>query len=190
MALVTQTQYCRVDTDGRCVVAMTGDTKGIPYADCFAVEVRWVADNSNAKGQQGVTVTVGVDVDFKKSTMFKTKIKRGAVDETGKLHRNLFDEMKKESSAAKESSVAEVAPSSRGDSARHTPKHADFAGTMWSDKGLAIFLGFWTSILSAALLFAAMRSGAEIAELRKAIESLSGEMEKLTVIMRDSQGRA
>ena len=155
-----------------------------------------MADNNNAKGQQGVTVTVtvtvtvDVDVDFKKSTMFKTKIKRGAVDETGKLHRNLFAEMmKKESSAAKESSVAEVAPPSRGDSARHTPKHADFAGTMWSDKGLAIFFGFWTSILSAALLFAAMRSGAEIAELRKAIESLSGEMEQLTVIMRD-RGRA
>ena len=37
MALVTQTQYCRVDKDGRCVVAMTGDTKGIPYVDCFAV---------------------------------------------------------------------------------------------------------------------------------------------------------
>ena len=144
-----------------------------------------MADNNNAKGQPGVTVTVtvtvtvGVDVDFKKSTMFKTKIKRGAVDETGKLHRNLFDEMKKESSAAKESSVAEVAPSSRGDSARHTPKHADFAGTMWSDKGLAIFFAFWTSILSAALLFAAMRSGAEIAELRRQSKAQVGKWKNL-----------
>ncbi|GMH87157.1 hypothetical protein TrST_g6221 [Triparma strigata] len=91
MAGVTQTQYCRIDEGSRCVVAMTVEMNGIPYADVFAVEVRWVATNVADKV---IEVEVGVAVDFKKSSMFKGQIKSGTEEETGSIHRSLFESMK------------------------------------------------------------------------------------------------
>ena len=91
MAGVTQTQYATVK-DGKCVITMTVEMNGIPYADVFAVEVRWVASNVN----YGVLeVEVGVDVDFKKSSMFKSQIKSGTIEETGAIHKSIFESIEK-----------------------------------------------------------------------------------------------
>ena len=91
IAGVNQTHYCSIDGNDKCVLAMTVEMEGIPYADCFAVQVRWVA---RRVGECDIHVEVGVIVDFKKSTMFAKKIKAGTLDETKPVHHKLFDAAK------------------------------------------------------------------------------------------------
>lgn len=91
LAGVTQMHYARIDGEARCIVAMTVEMNGIPYADVFAVEVRWVATNV---ADRVIEVEVGVSVDFKKNSMFKGQIRSGTEEETGAIHLALFEEMK------------------------------------------------------------------------------------------------
>lgn len=67
---------------------MRVEFEGIPYADAFAVEIRWVATR---EGDRDINVQVGVEVDFKKSTFLKGKIRSGTIEETAPVHRNLFE---------------------------------------------------------------------------------------------------
>jgi VAD1 Analog of StAR-related lipid transfer domain len=60
---------------------------GIPYGDTFAVEIRWVATRD---GENDMLVDVGVEVDFKKSTFLKSKIRAGTIEETTSVHKDLF----------------------------------------------------------------------------------------------------
>jgi hypothetical protein len=83
-----QTHYCRVEGNDRCVVQIRVEFEGIPYADTFAVEIRWVATRD---GEGDIKVEVGVEVDFKKSTFLKGKIRSGTMEETAGVHRNLFN---------------------------------------------------------------------------------------------------
>lgn len=46
LAKVKHTQYCRVEGKDKCVLAMTVEMTGVPYSDCFNVEIRWVATRS------------------------------------------------------------------------------------------------------------------------------------------------
>ena len=66
VAQVKQTHYCRVEGNDKCVVAMTIDMNGVPFSDCFLVEIRWVATRS---GKNDLNVQVGLFVNFIKSTM-------------------------------------------------------------------------------------------------------------------------
>jgi hypothetical protein len=91
IAGVKQTHHCSVEGNNKCILAMTVEMEGIPYADCFAVEVRWVARRIGARD---IHVEVGVFVDFKKSTMFAKKIKAGTLDETKPVHHKLFESAK------------------------------------------------------------------------------------------------
>lgn len=90
IAGVTQTQYCRMEGDDKFVLTMTVEMDGIPYADCFAVEVRWVARRAG----KDLVIDVGVFVDFKKSTVLKAKIQSGTITETKPIHFSLFDAAK------------------------------------------------------------------------------------------------
>ena len=92
MAGVTQAHYARIDDGARCIIAMSVEMNGIPYADVFAVEVRWVATNV---ADRVIEIEVGVAVDFKKSSMFKGQIRSGTEEETGAIHMSLFEEMKR-----------------------------------------------------------------------------------------------
>lgn len=67
VAQVKQTHYCRVEGNDKCVVAMTIDMDGVPFSDCFVVEIRWVATRS---GKNDLNVQVGLFVNFIKSTMY------------------------------------------------------------------------------------------------------------------------
>jgi len=66
VAQVTQTHYCRVESNDKCVVAMTIEMQGVPFSDCFNVEIRWVATRS---GKNDCVIQVGLFVNFIKSTM-------------------------------------------------------------------------------------------------------------------------
>jgi hypothetical protein len=79
IANVMQTHYCRREGNDKCVLGMTVEFEGMPYADTFRVEVRWVA---RREGTQDIQVDVGVFVDFRKSTILKSKIQAGTLDES------------------------------------------------------------------------------------------------------------
>jgi len=92
VAFVKQQQFCRVEGDDKVVVAISAEFEGIPYADSFAVEMRWVALR---KGTNNVHVQVGLFVVFKKNTMLKSQIKAGTIAETKNVHVRLFDAVNK-----------------------------------------------------------------------------------------------
>ena len=66
IAGVTQTQYCRMEGNDRCVTMMTAEMDGIPYSDVFAVEVRWSA---RRQGNNDIVIDAGMHVRFIKSSM-------------------------------------------------------------------------------------------------------------------------
>lgn len=66
---------------------MNVEFEGIPYADCFSVVIRWVA---RREGDRDLTIDVGVEVNFKKSTFLKSKIRAGTIEETAPVHKDLF----------------------------------------------------------------------------------------------------
>ncbi len=92
VAIVKQRHFLRVEDNDRCVLAISAEFEGIPYADTFAVEMRWVATRS---GRNDVTVKVGLFVNFKKTTMMKSQIKSGTITETKSVHLRLFDAVKR-----------------------------------------------------------------------------------------------
>ncbi len=70
------------------MLGMTIEFDGIPYADSFVVQVRWVASR---EGTQDILVQVGVFVEFKKSTIWANQIRSGTVEETKMVHESLFE---------------------------------------------------------------------------------------------------
>jgi len=76
---------------------------GIPYGDTFEVAVRWVA---RRHGDCDIVVEVGVELDFKKITLMKSKIRAGTIDETAIAHKDLFEAVKAACAAA----IGEQAP--------------------------------------------------------------------------------
>jgi hypothetical protein len=76
---------------------MSIECEGIPYADVFAVEVRWAA---RRHGKRDIIVEVGVEVDFKKSTLLKSKIRNSTIEETIPVHKDLFATVKAACAAA------------------------------------------------------------------------------------------
>jgi hypothetical protein len=92
LTIFFQTQFCRIEGQDKCVMSMTIDFEGIPYSECFFVEVRWVARSSS---ENDILVEVGVAVTFRKSTILKSKIRSSAIEEASAVHRNLFDYVRK-----------------------------------------------------------------------------------------------
>jgi len=90
VATVVQTHYCKHD-DNRCVLQMTVEVEGIPMADSFAVEMRWVATQVNSND---LKVEVGLFVNMKKTTMFAKQIRSGALEDSKPVHVSLFEKIK------------------------------------------------------------------------------------------------
>lgn len=101
---VTHTQHCRIEGSDRCVLAMTVRMKGIPFADCFEVEVRWVASRVGAKN---LSLDAGLLVNFKKSCMVAGKIRKNTTAETKKAQTDLCETMKRACAAVSGESVVE-----------------------------------------------------------------------------------
>jgi hypothetical protein len=87
VASVKQIHFCRVEGNERCVVAMSATFEGIPYCDCFSLEMRWVA---RRVGSSDLEIKVGLEVDFKKSTMLKKQIRSATISETKNVHLRMF----------------------------------------------------------------------------------------------------
>jgi hypothetical protein len=115
VAVVIQTHHCRIEGDDKVVLAMTVEFEGIPYADTFAVEVRWVA---RREGSNNVKVDVGVFVDFRKSTFLKKQITAGTIAETKPVHVSLFDAAKRACVAASKGITGEIEEEKKEDLAQ------------------------------------------------------------------------
>lgn len=85
---VKHTQRCRRLGDDQCIVQITMEMKGFPYADCFVVEVRHVASRV---GDNDLSIQIGMFVKFLKSCMFENKIKTNSGAETTKAQLALLE---------------------------------------------------------------------------------------------------
>lgn len=70
-ANVTETQFSRIEEgDETCIIASNVKVDGIPYADTFSVEYRWIGKRLKTKtGSSCVQIQVGIFVNFKKSSL-------------------------------------------------------------------------------------------------------------------------
>ena len=92
VAFVKQKHFIRLEGNDKCVLAISAEFEGIPYADTFAVEMRWIATR---KGKNDALIQVGLFVNFKKATMLKSQIKTGTISETKNVHTRLFEAVKR-----------------------------------------------------------------------------------------------
>jgi len=90
VATIVQTQYCKHDNN-RCILQMTVEIEGMPMADAFAVEIRWVTTRVNSND---LKVEVGLFVIMKKTTMFAKQIRSGALVDSKPVHVGLFEKIK------------------------------------------------------------------------------------------------
>jgi hypothetical protein len=97
-----------VDGNDKCVLEMRIQFEGIPYADTFSVEVRWLARRVN---DNDIKIDVGVFVDFKKSSFLQGKIRSGTIEETTAVHKNLLQAVQLACSAASGVEIKEEAQS-------------------------------------------------------------------------------
>lgn len=87
---VTHTQYARRGQQ-RCVLAMTVQMKGIPFADAFSVQLRWVATQLP---DGNLSLQLGLFVVFVKQVIVASKIRSGTITNTTKAQLDLFRAMK------------------------------------------------------------------------------------------------
>lgn len=106
VASVQHTQYVRRQGNDRCIVATTMKMGGIPFADTFFVQVRWVATRV---GNRDLSIKVGLFVHFVKQVIVAGKIRVGTTEETTKTQLDLFQKMKKVCGSS-EDVVHEAAP--------------------------------------------------------------------------------
>jgi len=91
VANVEHTQYCRVEGNNKCVLATTVRMQGIPFADTFTVEIRWVA---RRVGLANIQIEVGLFVNFSKTPFVAGQIRGGTTTETTKTQLDLFSHVK------------------------------------------------------------------------------------------------
>lgn len=84
---VKHTQRLYRDNDDRCIVHISMEMKGFPYADCFVVEVRHVASRH---GKKDLIIEVGMHVRFLKSCLFEGKIRNNTGSETSNAQAELL----------------------------------------------------------------------------------------------------
>lgn len=75
----------------KCVLQMTMEFVGIPYADCFTVEIRWVA---RSIAPSRLKIDVGATVVFQKQTFLRSKISSATIEETRPTHESLLRAVK------------------------------------------------------------------------------------------------
>jgi len=88
---VKHTQHCRYD-DKSCIVSMMVETEGVPFANAFHVEIRWVATKDDETND--LQIEVGLFVVFTKSVMLAGQIRSKTKSSTTKMQSGLLSCMK------------------------------------------------------------------------------------------------
>lgn len=71
VASVTQAHYCRLEGNEKCVFSFNSKTQGLPFSDCFRIQVRWVVTRVN---NDEICIKIGMFVVMIKKTVFSRKI--------------------------------------------------------------------------------------------------------------------
>mmetsp|Transcript_111844 Transcript_111844/g.228999 ORF Transcript_111844/g.228999 Transcript_111844/m.228999 type:complete len:915 (+) Transcript_111844:1197-3941(+) len=208
VAIVKQRHFIRVEENDRCVLAISAEFEGIPYADTFEVEMRWIATR---EGAHDVLVNVGLFVVIKKNTMLKSQIKSGTVTETKHVHLRLFDAVKK----ACKTTQNDQPDDDDDDDDTYNEKVEEEEGSTKGEQNFFAKLGNLASFLDAsvlassigvvALLFAGryctqfifgyssqsdiQRLENRIQELKDEVHALHKSLDLVTVIVKDVQSK-
>mmetsp|Transcript_30447 Transcript_30447/g.50247 ORF Transcript_30447/g.50247 Transcript_30447/m.50247 type:complete len:506 (+) Transcript_30447:95-1612(+) len=92
VAEVKHTQFCRLESNEKCVLGMQIEMQGIPFADCFNVQIRWVVTRMGT--ERDLKIQVGLFVNFVQQTVLAGKIRSGTSEETTKTQMSLFRAIK------------------------------------------------------------------------------------------------
>jgi VAD1 Analog of StAR-related lipid transfer domain len=195
VAGITQTQFCRLDDNKRSVMQMTVAFSGIPYADTFQVEVRWIATRS---GKKDVAVQVAVYVEFLKSTLLKSQIRSGALSETKPVHENLFAFVNTALSKAVVTEERDLNDEDENDDEGDKLQEPEKASPTITSTIAEVFMENWHVAVPAVAAIAIFflwwpsSSRSEIASLHSKIEDMQTEMrlmrhaiEQLTLAMKE-----
>ena len=187
---VQQDQKVIINGPDKFVVVMTVEMSGIPYADVFAVEVRWVATRC-ATDASAVDVLVGVTVDFKKSTIMKSNIRSGTLEETALTHQLLFKAMEATVAAkAGGGGAAAAVAASAGLSQKSTPaptsegvvvsaKSSENSESLSAARKMTKKWGDTTSVALAVAVFLVLWLFIEVRRNRHAVHELTLSVERL-----------
>lgn len=89
VAKVKQIQFGRL-TEDRCIVQIQVEMEGIPFANCFNVQIRWVATRGGTTTHPTLQLEIGLHVNFVEQTILAGKIRSGTTEETTKTQRSLL----------------------------------------------------------------------------------------------------
>jgi VAD1 Analog of StAR-related lipid transfer domain len=91
VAKVKQRHFGKVSGDERCILHMQIEMDGIPFADCFNVQIRWVVTRIGGTAEKPtLEIKVGLFVNFVKQTILAAKIRSGTTEETTKTQKSLL----------------------------------------------------------------------------------------------------
>ena len=89
VAKVKQIQFGRL-TEDRCIVQIQVEMEGIPFANCFNVQIRWVATRGGTTTHPTLQLEIGLHVNFVEQTILASKIRSGTTEETTKTQCSLL----------------------------------------------------------------------------------------------------
>ena len=149
---VKHTQRLIRDKDDRCIVHISMEMKGFPYADCFVVEVRHVASRI---GKQDLIVQVGMYVRFVKGCLFEGKIRNNTGTETSNAQGELLKRICEGCKEYAVEVVTEEEDQSDGltDESIASPSNGEVAPTNRSTKVIEANSAVQTILLLLATLF-------------------------------------
>ena len=91
IAKVTQRHFGKISGEERCILHMQIEMEGIPFADCFNVQIRWVVTRIGGTVEKPtLEIRVGLFVNFVKQTILAAKIRSGTTEETTKTQSSLL----------------------------------------------------------------------------------------------------
>jgi VAD1 Analog of StAR-related lipid transfer domain len=91
IAKVKQCHFGKVAGDERCILHMQIEMEGIPFADCFNVQIRWVVTRIGGTAEKPILeIRVGLFVNFVKQTILAAKIRSGTTEESTKTQKSLL----------------------------------------------------------------------------------------------------
>jgi len=101
LAKVKQTHFCKLskNENERCIVHIQVEMEGIPFCNCFNVQIRWVITRlGEADSSQDLDIQIGLYVNFVEPTIMAGKIRSGTTEETTKSQQSLLQAVLKECS--------------------------------------------------------------------------------------------
>lgn len=177
---VTHTQHCRVEGDDRCIFAMTVNMKGIPFADSFEVEVRWVASRV---GSKDISLTAGLLVNFKKSCMVAGKIKKNTTAETTKAQADLCERMKKACAAVSGEPVVDDDEVDTDELQLQQQPRTLATQSAKQDSGLVVIWLAVVAFISQLLGYQPKKKWVPRGEVEQNIQCMSNKLEKIVQLL-------